>query len=322
MCAAIFASSVSIVRGQYEPFDSTFTTAQAGDGPPDDETTGSASSSGKIPAPAKISDTGSQVPIYQPVSAHGTAKASVTGHSISIEATAQVMGPSYESFGSASAAAHAGFTLTVHLHNATNTLQNGHWNIKLAYKMKGPNATANFYGSIAAIDARGNQVDSQDWGSSPTTGVGTNNVIVTGPPGGFFEGDTEVLTEYSEVYANADAGNQYSSANLAHTVWFQFVADDPSTLSAVGDDGWDYSTPYTSTPDVAIAPTFEACGIYNGQFEFIVDGSFSTNYIVQATTDLTSTNWIPLITNSAPFIFTDTETNLYTQRFYRGVVAP
>jgi hypothetical protein len=56
-----------------------------------------------------------------------------------------------------------------------------------------------------------------------------------------------------------------------------------------------------------------------GQFGFAVSGSAGLNYIVQMSTNLTSTNnWVPVFTNVSPFIFGDTNI-VVPQKFYRAV---
>jgi hypothetical protein len=70
----------------------------------------------------------------------------------------------------------------------------------------------------------------------------------------------------------------------------------------------------------ALAPTFGSVGFANQQFQFTVSGTAGSNYVVQATTNLNPPNWISLMTNVAPFVFT--ETNQFTQRFYRAFVLP
>ena len=72
----------------------------------------------------------------------------------------------------------------------------------------------------------------------------------------------------------------------------------------------------------AVAPTFALINFTNNQFSFTLTGTTGSNYVVQATTNLATPNWIPLTTNAAPFSFVDTNTGLFAQRFYRGVVAP
>jgi hypothetical protein len=55
----------------------------------------------------------------------------------------------------------------------------------------------------------------------------------------------------------------------------------------------------------------------NAQVQFTVSGTAGANYIVQSIADLSLTNWMSIVTNSVPFIFTDT--NLSTQKFYRAI---
>jgi hypothetical protein len=59
----------------------------------------------------------------------------------------------------------------------------------------------------------------------------------------------------------------------------------------------------------------------NQQFQFTVTGQTGANYVVQFSTNLANGVWLPLLTNTAPFIFTDTNTAASVQQFYR-VVSP
>jgi DNA/RNA endonuclease G (NUC1) len=69
-------------------------------------------------------------------------------------------------------------------------------------------------------------------------------------------------------------------------------------------------------------PSFSGANFANNQFQFTVNGWNGTNYVVQATTNLISTDWIPLITNAAPFQFVQSNANSFPQRFYRAILAP
>jgi hypothetical protein len=52
-----------------------------------------------------------------------------------------------------------------------------------------------------------------------------------------------------------------------------------------------------------------------------VNGWTGTNYVVQATTNLTTANWISLATNPAPFQFIQSNANTFNQRFYRAKIS-
>jgi endonuclease/exonuclease/phosphatase family metal-dependent hydrolase len=60
----------------------------------------------------------------------------------------------------------------------------------------------------------------------------------------------------------------------------------------------------------------------NLYFQFTLSGTTGSNYIVQASTNLSAGNWVSLLTNAAPFSFLDTNASLFPQRFYRALAAP
>lgn len=70
------------------------------------------------------------------------------------------------------------------------------------------------------------------------------------------------------------------------------------------------------------APSITVGSLANDQLSFTVSGSAGSNYVLEAANDLMAPNWIPLSTNSAPFTFTETRVDLYSQRYYRALVAP
>lgn len=70
------------------------------------------------------------------------------------------------------------------------------------------------------------------------------------------------------------------------------------------------------------APSLSALAFASNQFQFLLTGTAGSNYVVQATTNLSLPIWVSLVTNAAPFIFTDTNVATFNQRFYRGQVAP
>jgi len=67
---------------------------------------------------------------------------------------------------------------------------------------------------------------------------------------------------------------------------------------------------------VLSAPVFSA-----GQFQMLVTGTASSNYVVQAATNLAPANWTGLFTNASPFTFTDTNLTA-PQKFYRAISPP
>jgi DNA/RNA endonuclease G (NUC1) len=64
-------------------------------------------------------------------------------------------------------------------------------------------------------------------------------------------------------------------------------------------------------------PSLAGATITNNQFRFTVNGWTDTNYVVEATTNLTMPDWIPLATNAAPFSFVQSNANEFNQSFFR-----
>lgn len=69
-----------------------------------------------------------------------------------------------------------------------------------------------------------------------------------------------------------------------------------------------------------LVPRLVPAGITNHQFRFDLTGVAGLGYAVQVSTNLT--DWSSLLTNAAPFSFTDSNASLFPQRFYRSVFAP
>jgi DNA/RNA endonuclease G (NUC1) len=78
----------------------------------------------------------------------------------------------------------------------------------------------------------------------------------------------------------------------------------------------------SATNPPAAVPAFLPPVWANNQFQFTLTGTSGSNYVVQTTTNLLAPNWIPVTTNAAPFVFIQSNANLFQQQFYRAVVAP
>jgi hypothetical protein len=81
------------------------------------------------------------------------------------------------------------------------------------------------------------------------------------------------------------------------------------------------STISASNPPPAAA-TLSALALNAGQLQFTVTGSAGSNYVVQASTNLSNSSWRSLQTNSAPFNFVETNSASFPQRYYRAVTVP
>ena len=72
----------------------------------------------------------------------------------------------------------------------------------------------------------------------------------------------------------------------------------------------------------AITPALTNAALSGSQFQFLLTGTVGSNYVVQATTNLSPATWMPIRTNAAPFTFVESNVFALPQRFYRGMIAP
>jgi len=120
-----------------------------------------------------------------------------------------------------------------------------------------------------------------------------------------------ILAEFESSAANTSNSNYVGAAGTygsSGTVRFDMVTVIGATVSA------------TNPPPAAA--TLSALTLSGGQFQFTVNGSAGSNYIVQVSTDLGLSNWLSLQTNSSPFSFVETNSGLYPERFYRALAVP
>ena len=139
--------------------------------------------------------------------------------------------------------------------------------------------------SVGAIDLSG-------FGALQNVGAGTN-----------------VTFRIVNYLGSGSSGSWYIS-DAANSAALDLVVQ--GTVSQVLSGG-------TTPPGVAV---LDDLVFTNNQFQFTLNGTPGVNYAVQATTNLAATNWISLMTNTAPFIYVETNISAFPQRFYRGVYAP
>ncbi|HKW29566.1 MAG TPA: choice-of-anchor D domain-containing protein [Verrucomicrobiae bacterium] len=135
------------------------------------------------------------------------------------------------------------------------------------------------------------------------------------------------------VTLNAGAPNVSSVSTLAYQWRFNSVnlsmANDATlllknvttyqsgvyTLVVSNEGGTTVSSPIILTVYPTAAATLEVATHPAGQFNLSIKGVPGYHYEVQASTNLA--DWIPLQTNTAPFLFTDPKAGKFKQRFYR-----
>ena len=68
------------------------------------------------------------------------------------------------------------------------------------------------------------------------------------------------------------------------------------------------------TPATLNNPTYGG-----GQLQFELTGQAGATYVVQAATNLLSGSWLPVWTNTAPFLYIETNLPIVPMRFFRAV---
>jgi len=109
-------------------------------------------------------------------------------------------------------------------------------------------------------------------------------------------------------------------AAVGGNVQFRWRLGTDSSISATGwyVDTVAFSVGFsccTGTPPVTLAtPKYNA----NNQFQFNVLGGTGYTYTILAASNLNLPVWVPLVTNTAPFSFTDFNAVVFPRRFYRA----
>ena len=97
---------------------------------------------------------------------------------------------------------------------------------------------------------------------------------------------------------------------------FARPSDNGSVANASGGDGSDIGA---YELNIVMPATLAVVGNGSNQFQLQLTGLQGWNYVIQATTDLSGANWLPLVTNVSPFTFVVTNANNFASRFFRGV---
>jgi beta-glucanase (GH16 family) len=111
--------------------------------------------------------------------------------------------------------------------------------------------------------------------------------------------------------------------------WRPTIAQSPSTqtiavvVSDSGTPGLSATQSFTATVTQPVAPALNAGSVSNEGFGFWINGDSGPDYVVLASTNLTS--WKPIFTNSSPSLpcfWVDTNSAAYPVRYYRTILGP
>jgi len=122
----------------------------------------------------------------------------------------------------------------------------------------------------------------------------------------------------SGVYDNeisAGDNTNITISNLVEGVTYYFAATAHDDGQSPFSNEISYTVPLNPSNSLAILASPAS---FNGQFSFTVSGINGRLYVVEASADLT--HWAPMMTNTAPFVFTANDMNQHGQQFYRAVL--
>lgn len=109
------------------------------------------------------------------------------------------------------------------------------------------------------------------------------------------------------------------SATNAALILNQVAATQAGTYYVIvsNGDGLTNTMAVSLSVYASVAAKLTQVGYANGQCSFNVSGVPGTSYVVQASTNLT--DWVSVQTNAAPFLFIDSQSGQFKQRFYRAI---
>ena len=118
----------------------------------------------------------------------------------------------------------------------------------------------------------------------------------------------------SHSYSNAVEVGNTTNATISGLVPGKTYYFAATTVNSAGTESGFSDEVSNTVPVTAAALTSMARS--SGQFSFTVSGDAGQRYVVQASTNLI--NWISIRTNTAPFLFTDSNAAGFNQRYYRA----
>jgi hypothetical protein len=110
-----------------------------------------------------------------------------------------------------------------------------------------------------------------------------------------------------------------SMANNATLTLVNVTTNQSGTYTLAVSDaaGTNLSAPIILTVYPTAAATLATVAHSAGQFDLSVNGVPGYQYEVQASTNLV--DWVPVQTNTSPFLFIDSDAGKFKQRFYRSI---
>ena len=121
---------------------------------------------------------------------------------------------------------------------------------------------------------------------------------------------------------------RFNSGNISAATNSSYTITGVSTNNAGNYDVVASNASGSVTSQVAVLTvltsqaTLSGPVVTNSTFQMSVSQVSGLSYLIQGNTNLSTTNWVSLATNTAPFTFTDTAFTNSPQRFYRAIYRP
>lgn len=143
-----------------------------------------------------------------------------------------------------------------------------------------------------------------------------------------YQGNNATFTATAIATPNPTYQWHFNGANISGATATSYTLTGVSTNNAgnytvVANNSAGSVTSAVAVLTVSVSQaTLSGSYVTNDTFKFTISQVSGLNYIVQANTNLGTTNWVALSTNTAPFTLTDTSFTNYPMRFYRALYKP
>jgi Fibronectin type III domain len=128
----------------------------------------------------------------------------------------------------------------------------------------------------------------------------------------------------SQQYTNSIVAGNVTNALAAGitpgvTYYFAVTSYDAAGWESSYSPEISYTVPLISPAGTVTNAALSSAASSSSGFNFSVNGTAASLYVVVASTNLTV--WVAVATNTSPFVFTDSNASNYSRRFYKAILA-
>jgi hypothetical protein len=160
---------------------------------------------------------------------------------------------------------------------------------------------------------------------NPFTGASGFDAIMVQAVNGLSNVVSDVSLPYTATSSVLPAGTFQSGQSYKVQLKFRhsMAVDNMLYLGATGSERFDSATLFNLSTAGGTAPILlSVLNINNAAgLQLVLTGQIGLRYAIDASTNLESGSWLPLVTNSTvsgQFTFTDSQSSKFPARFYRG----